>query len=457
MELPDQQNAGQEARTNQIAQRFLGVLKRNPRLGTALDRVYSHAATRGTVDAFVQKMSDEGKSGSAESWMVAGLMQLTRGRESDAVTCFSAAAKLSPQQSLAHYYLARSLMQLGDGRSAIAAFQKALTTSPTRLDALQISTDLGRLLQRLGRQEDAEAIWADLEAKYPGDNQIRREIGQVLAEEGAYEAAIERFESLGASQSNPLQKLESSAKVAELLSLQGRHDKALERYRELLGLANPSSWIYEDISRRIEMIFLDRADYDGVYQHYEQWIESHPDDLAAVERAVTFMLGQQAYAEARKILGESLKRAPTVISLRLKLVDILLAEGDNSEALKQLALASKQAPKDPDLIVRLGQLTWQVSDQDDAARETAAAIWRRLLTDIDRRPNSTASRISRLADLLASIDHADAAEYYQQASELSPTTAAYRFGSSHQRLGTTCYGQFADFRLGPIERDFSRA
>ncbi len=424
-ETTGQTQQEQELRQEQIAQRFLTILKTNPRLGTALDRVYSHVATRGKVDQFVDDLVGEGKAGAADSWMVAGLVQLTRGRETEAASCFEAAAKVGPEQSLAHYYLARSLMQLGDSRAAIAAFRRALDAAPTRLDALQISTGLGRLLQRLGRKEEAEGIWSDLEMKYPGDSQIQREIAQVLAEEGAYDAAIKRYEKLETLQSDRLRKLEFSTKVAELMALQGRHEEALTRYQELLAIANPGSWLYEDISRRIEMIFLARADYDGIYQHYRKWVESHPDDLDAVQRAVTFMLRQQAYAEAREILVSSLERAPSMTSLRLKLVDVLLAEDQTVDALKQLKIASRQSPDDPDLIVQLGQLTWQASEQDDAAREATATIWRRLLSETNRGATADASRAFQFAELLASVDHVDAAESYRRACELSPV-AAYR-------------------------------
>ena len=42
-----------EQREKQIAERFLGVLEKHPRRGTALDRLYGYHVERGTLDALI--------------------------------------------------------------------------------------------------------------------------------------------------------------------------------------------------------------------------------------------------------------------------------------------------------------------------------------------------------------------------------------------------------------------
>src|SRR4051812_29318359 len=46
------------ARQRQIIDRFIGVLERNPRRGTALDKVYGFHVENGSVDAFVRQLRE---------------------------------------------------------------------------------------------------------------------------------------------------------------------------------------------------------------------------------------------------------------------------------------------------------------------------------------------------------------------------------------------------------------
>ena len=45
----------EDERERQAMERFLALLEKNPRRGTALDRVYGYHVERGTLDAFVKR------------------------------------------------------------------------------------------------------------------------------------------------------------------------------------------------------------------------------------------------------------------------------------------------------------------------------------------------------------------------------------------------------------------
>src|SRR5262245_62340915 len=91
----------------QVAERFLGILEKNPRRGTALDRVYGFHVERGGLDELVkryqQRTTRDAKDGTA--WMILGLIEAQRGRDAAAVAAFRQAEKHRPDDALASYYL----------------------------------------------------------------------------------------------------------------------------------------------------------------------------------------------------------------------------------------------------------------------------------------------------------------------------------------------------------------
>src|SRR5437868_14153858 len=84
------------ARQQQIISRFLTVLERNPRRGTALDKIYGFHIENGTLDALVKEFTDrtakDPKDGTA--WMILGLVEAQRGRDGAAVGAFTEARQL---------------------------------------------------------------------------------------------------------------------------------------------------------------------------------------------------------------------------------------------------------------------------------------------------------------------------------------------------------------------------
>src|SRR5262245_36848799 len=65
------------ARQQQIVARFVTVLERNPRRGTALDKIYGFHVENGSLEAFVKELKDRTAKTPADGvgWMVLGLVE----------------------------------------------------------------------------------------------------------------------------------------------------------------------------------------------------------------------------------------------------------------------------------------------------------------------------------------------------------------------------------------------
>ena len=78
--------AAEEAQQIAVAKRFLTVLEKTPRRGTALDRVYGHHVEFGTLAGFLDELRERVKKGpgDGDGWMLLGLFESHRGEDASA-------------------------------------------------------------------------------------------------------------------------------------------------------------------------------------------------------------------------------------------------------------------------------------------------------------------------------------------------------------------------------------
>ncbi|REK10953.1 MAG: hypothetical protein DWQ37_16100 [Planctomycetota bacterium] len=415
----------EEARERVTVERFLQLLKRRPRLGTALDRVYGYHVGRGTLDEFAQSLEDEAKqTDEGTLWLVLGMVQMQRGNDAQAVAALEKAEEALPEEPLASYYLGKTLVLLGEIDKAADAMRRAIERKPARADMLAIFQDLGRIYQRTGRNQEALDVWKQLEELFPGDNQVREQIASVLAEEGATEAALERYQALATSVKDRFRKVELAIRAAQLTAQLGKTDEALGAFEEQLALVNPDSWLHRDIRRRIEEVFWSSGDIDGLVDYYTHWVKEHPDDVDAMMRTARVLAAQRRMPEAEKWFRDAIAKAPSTAEPRLALVEALATNDRFADAAKEMGELVELQPDNPDYIVRWGELVFNDSQRsEEDRRREAGQIWRRML---EKRGDDPVT-VARVADLLRASGASDQAiEQYGAAIELAPGDPQYR-------------------------------
>ena len=132
----------EEARQVQIAERFVSVLEKSPRRGTALERVYGHHVEFGSLDKFIEDLQTRVKENPADGtgWMLLGLFEAQRGQDADAVDAFAEAEKHLTEDALPAYYMGQSLILIGQPENAVAAFERGGEQRPAgaHLEALRV-------------------------------------------------------------------------------------------------------------------------------------------------------------------------------------------------------------------------------------------------------------------------------------------------------------------------------
>ncbi|HEY7329262.1 MAG TPA: tetratricopeptide repeat protein, partial [Gemmataceae bacterium] len=416
----------EEQREEQVIKRFLTVLEKNPRRGTALDRIYGYHVERGSLDQLIRTYRERATKNETDgvASMIVGLLESQRGKDAEAVAAFRQAEKRLPENALASYYLGQVLVMVGQPDSAAEAFERAIARKPVRNDLLDIFQALGRVYQRTQRSDKALTVWSRLEQLFPDDARVQEQIASTLAEEGQYDQALPRYEKLAQAARDPYQKATFRMEAAELKVRLKQTAKALTDFETLMGELNPDSWLHREVRHKIEDVFLRNDDQAGLTNYYQGWVEKHPSDIDAIARLAHALANQGRMPEAKEWLEKGIAKAPSRKQLRQALIEQLMFEQKYDEAAAQYEAMDKADPNNPDTVREWGKvLLRDKSRPEDERKQAAYKVWQRLLEKRPKDPVITA----QVADLVRNAGMTEEAiSLYKRAIEQAPQSPQYR-------------------------------
>ena len=436
----------EESAAVQTYQQYLKVLFRNPRFGTAFDRVYEFHATRGTIAAFHDALDDvAGLAGlkSAESTsndiaippfvtkpdpgiaaLLVGMIDLQHIRGADAVTALEHATQLRPDDAVTHWYLGRARILIRQLEPAIESFERAIACHPVKTDLLELYKEFARALQRSQQDVKALEVWQRLEDLFPGDLRVKEQIALAMAQDGRWQDALKRWEAIAAETKAPEQRVQANLTASDLMIQLGQPDRAIAMLESQLASLDSDSWLFKDIRRRMESTFRNRDDLAGLVAYYEAWNREHPGDMDAMARLARTLSLQNRTEEASDWYRRAISLAPTTVSLRESLIEQLVRENRLTDAIAQYEQMAEFDAGNVDHIEDWGQLYLSQKDLPLAERQAnASAVWERLLIDRQNDPVT----LARLAVLMRRAELQDRAmELYRAAIEKAPAQPQYR-------------------------------
>jgi len=415
-----------ESREKAIAERFQVVLEKNPRRGTAFDRVYGYHVERGQVDVLITTYQDRLKRDPQDgvAWTILGLVESQRGNDANAVAAFRQAQDIRPNDPLPSFYLGQALILIGQPGEAEKAFENAIGRNPQRTDLLEIFQALGRLHQRAQRYDRALAVWTRLEQMLPDDLRVRERVATLLADEGQLTEALARYEALAKRTNDPNRKVQLKIETADLKVRLGKNPEALSDFDGILEHLNPDSWLFREVRHRIEGLYFRNDDQSGLATYYEARIKKVPDDLDAMEQLARLLSAQGKTEDARGWLERAVRLAPSRRELRRALIERLAQQGKTVEALEQYRQLAEIDHGRPETLRDWGLLLLKDEHRPEADRKAEAArVWRRI---VDAKPDEPLTAV-QVADLLGKAGLVDEAiALYQRAIELAPNAPQYR-------------------------------
>ena len=441
--LQQQAEGQQESRQN--VERLFAAVVRNPRFGSSFDRVIRWHNQQGSLAQLQARLAEFDSSVGGDSsppaadgsailpiprqctgdaaLLLAGMIALHRADSDVAVSLLERATALRPADSLAAWYLARARVQQGNAAAAAAAFEQALQLRPTRNDLLELYREYATALMRSQQPEQAMAIWQRMEAAFPADRRVLQIVAESLSREGRWTDALPRFQKLAETSTDAEQRVQLLLSAVDLLLQLKRDTEALQTLTDLLTEVEPDGWLARDIRRRIETHYLKQRGPGPLAEFYEQWLERHPDDLAAMDRIAVALQLDNRPAEAERWLRQAVELAPSLSALRESLIELQVRAGKLTDAIQQYELLCPADQGTEEQRRRFGLLQLQRADIPAAQRQQLALqAWSPLLKQAD----SDAAAAGRAADLLEQAGLPDRALLLARAAvRLAPAEPRY--------------------------------
>ncbi|MFN3193202.1 MAG: tetratricopeptide repeat protein [Aureliella sp.] len=413
---------------SQIVERYEQILVKQPKYGTAFDRVFEYHRANESTESFLQSLDTIAE----ETWrrsLLRGMIEFRRGETENARTSFEKAAanfggQPQPYQALIALYLAQAYESSNQPEKAIEAYKHALEEASTKSQRLEICTSLTDLLSQQRRDTEALEIWNDLETYFEDDPSVLEIIATKLLDNGQLDEAKTRFLSVAANAPTLQKKVDAEFRVAEIDLEMGDTKASLTRLKSLAKRVHSESWLGERVRTAIETAYIENRDFEGLKQYFADWIEDNPDDAAAVIRSAKLLRNQGSLEQATSMLLDARKRLPSNATIIEALVQLYDTAGESQLAIDTLRQLVTLEPNNPDYLQRLGLFVAADREADLQQRiEEAESIWRRMI-----RHKGDASAILRVADLLRKFNAADrVVALAKEAIEATPEDPAARF------------------------------
>ena len=289
-------------------------------VGTAL--YGAHAETRMVLVPVLLLFAVSGVAQLAQlSWAwrgiaVAGLV-LVAALVSASTPAMDRAAQASQQRHLGHAYA-----KLGMTATAIAAYEQALAAGSTDKD---VYWALAALYDASGKPERALGISRAFVVRWPADERGQRALGDRYMAVGRPQEARTIYQQLVAG--NGREALLGRLGDAQLTS--GAIDEAVQSYERLLTLSPDSSRVRYQLARA----YAAAGRMEDTERTYRQLLDSPTYGVRARLEAAALLHHNGQLAAAESLLSQALALAPDHREGLLLLGEVLLGQGQTSEAL----------------------------------------------------------------------------------------------------------------------------
>ncbi len=243
----------------QVAQRYLELLLKNPRKGTAFDRFFEYHQERGTAGDIAAILRSEaaqqslGADAQHARWTLVGLLESKLGSNADAIESYLKAVKLSPSHSLPSFYLGQCYLLVGESSLAVEAFEQAIKAKPSRADMLEIYEHLGRTHQRELNPEQALSVWKRMEYEFPEDVRVLERIATTCTEENEHKLAISYYQRLVPLTTDVYKKTLFRVEAAEYAIQAERPDDSIVLLQRAAGIAINQDQMNLIIHRKMDL------------------------------------------------------------------------------------------------------------------------------------------------------------------------------------------------------------
>ncbi|MDO4557440.1 MAG: tetratricopeptide repeat protein [Planctomycetia bacterium] len=397
------------ARERATHERFFAALHRNPRYGTAFDRVWQYYTDADGTGRLIQRLremlpqdvraslqdecsageagagdteSAESSSGSTEvhdtmelrsreasqvgrTLQLLGMVYARQNSPAEAIFFLEQAEKYLPDSHLPAMYLGNILSEQGAFEESAKALERSLARNPGKGDQAEMLQSLARVYGRTGHSEKSREVLRQIEQLFPDDVTVRMRTAQMLEQEGKYRESLEQYQrlrELADRRKDRRALVQSTLSVIDLRIRLGERSLALEDCGNLLDRLADTGWMTDQVRDRIELIFVRQSDDSGLIRYYQDRLKTHPSDRETVRRLAMVFARLARYTEAEECLRTGLERNPSELSLKRVLIELLELQGRYEEAVTLCSELASVHPVNPDDLILWGEMILRSAD-----------------------------------------------------------------------------------------------
>jgi tetratricopeptide (TPR) repeat protein len=312
-------------------------------------------------------------------------------RPEEALPHLQRAAEATPPQAKVLYYLGRALVALDRPAEAEAplgqALQLALSQGANREALKMIRLQLGRDLQRLGREDEAKVHFDEAQKlSLEGTEQEREQLARYLSEApekdagGGHSPAVPIIESSPVAGLDPAARKELRARVTEALARSylnlgivqaqgGRFARAAEEMEKAAAIAPD----FPQLQSSLGVAYFNAREFEKATGPLGRALAVTPGDTALRRTLALAWLNSQAYAKAADLLREDPDR---LVNPSLQFAyGLALVKSDQAAEAEPVfsSLLARHGDSAP-VNVLLGQAHAQLGDFDKAIASFQRAL-----------------------------------------------------------------------------------
>ncbi|MCF6312041.1 MAG: tetratricopeptide repeat protein [Verrucomicrobiales bacterium] len=349
------------------------VLAKRPNSGYLYDRFYGSWLEGGTAESLRKFLQEKAQATAATmgDHLLLAFFYAKQGEDSKALKVFEKALLqdgLSAQAWLEKAKIEARILKFDD---ALADLNTALTVAPKMELEVRINKLKGRLLAKMGNNEQALKVWQTLIAEHPDDVELREDVIELLSDEGLYVEAIEVAKELSEITRDSYQKIQRKLLTGDLQQRAGLAEEALATYGESLIQTGHGTWIEREILSQIDRMFRRKDDIDGLLAYFSDLVKKEGKRMALRQRQAGLLgeLGDEKSAIAA--WKTILKLTPGDLLVREAYIAALVQMKRHEQAVEQMQLLLGIFPNDPEGQLRLAQLQWAAEDAQGAGQSIA--------------------------------------------------------------------------------------
>lgn len=372
-----------------------------------------------------------------QPWLALANYHLVKGERDAAREKLVTAAEAIPLDPQIRLALAETYLAEENPSQGLAEVQQAHLFMDDRYDLLpQADLLAGKALLALGRTYDACQKLAAAHHSYPNNLNIAHQYGRALLQSEDAEQALEVLSEVKDHADAPLESLldyadahinlgeqpqearkavetvlqqdpahpEALALLAETLSLEGQHEKALEKYKQTMNtdLIQKEGW-QARMSAGMAKSALALNQPQAAIAALEEVLGQMPDDLGVMKTLCQAYVEAGLQENAAGTLSAVHKLGQDDVLTMLWVADHAIKLGQSKLANQALTRAMELQPEHANVLVRMGYL--QMHQQDpDAARQTFSKLFSaKMLHTSELR--LAAQALSELGDVSASVPY----------------------------------------------------